>query len=175
MSSTTTTTRLEAAPITSTSAEWALANNRVQDRIIRLQEQRACEATGKTGGISRFGNFLKPLSTSQRQSFRVGQLDTELLDNELLDLLKGQLWGGLKYFRVCFLNPDWCFPFCCDGDGGDCTGIGEFRSISYRNRVRGLICEIYAQFFLAFVQRYIRAGAIAIVTSRAIQTHDLGS
>jgi peroxin-2 len=33
-----------------------------------------------------------------RPSFRVGQVDAELLDDELLDLLKGQVGEGLKYF-----------------------------------------------------------------------------
>ncbi|KZM27784.1 peroxisome assembly protein (Peroxin-2) [Ascochyta rabiei] len=33
-----------------------------------------------------------------RPAFRVGQLDAELLDDELLALLKGQLGEGLKYF-----------------------------------------------------------------------------
>jgi peroxin-2 len=33
-------------------------------------------------------------------SFRVGQVDAELLDEELLDLFKGQVGEGLKYFGV---------------------------------------------------------------------------
>lgn len=32
--------------------------------------------------------------------FRVGQVDAELLDEELLDLLKGQVGEALKYFGV---------------------------------------------------------------------------
>ena len=34
-------------------------------------------------------------------AFRVGQLDSELLDEELLELLKAQAGEGLKYFGVC--------------------------------------------------------------------------
>lgn len=44
-------------------------------------------------GVGVLGNVLT------KPAFRVGQLDTELLDDELLDVLKQQLWGGLKYFR----------------------------------------------------------------------------
>jgi peroxin-2 len=35
-----------------------------------------------------------------RPSFRVGQVDSELLDEELLGLLKGQFGEALKYFGV---------------------------------------------------------------------------
>lgn len=37
-----------------------------------------------------------------RPAFRVGQVDAELLDEELLGLLKGQVGEALKYFGVCF-------------------------------------------------------------------------
>ena len=37
-----------------------------------------------------------------RPAYRVGQVDAELLDEELLELLKGQVGEGLKYFGVCF-------------------------------------------------------------------------
>lgn len=102
MASTKTTTRLttDTTPnpsLAATSADWQLANQRAQDRIVRLQEQRAQEAT------STIGSFFQ--GDSARPAFRVGQLDTELLDEELLELLKGQLWGGLKYFRVSAVSP----------------------------------------------------------------------
>ena len=35
-----------------------------------------------------------------RPAFRVGQVDAELLDEELLELLKGQVGEALKYFGV---------------------------------------------------------------------------
>ena len=35
-----------------------------------------------------------------RPAFRVGQVDAELLDEELLELLKGQAGDALKYFGV---------------------------------------------------------------------------
>ena len=37
-----------------------------------------------------------------RPAYRVGQVDAELLDEELLELLKGQVGEGLKYFGVHF-------------------------------------------------------------------------
>ena len=36
-----------------------------------------------------------------RPEFRVGQVDAELLDEELLGLLKAQVSDGLKYLGVC--------------------------------------------------------------------------
>ncbi|PKS12756.1 hypothetical protein jhhlp_000966 [Lomentospora prolificans] len=42
-----------------------------------------------------------------RPSFRVGQIDAELLDEELLDLLKGQVGDALKYFAGGHLKDDW--------------------------------------------------------------------
>lgn len=38
-----------------------------------------------------------------RPAFRVGQVDAELLDEELLDLLRGQVGEALKYYGVCWL------------------------------------------------------------------------
>lgn len=45
---------------------------------------------------------LKTIITRLRPypSLRNGQLDAEQLDNELLDLLSGRLWEGLKSFQV---------------------------------------------------------------------------
>ena len=37
-----------------------------------------------------------------RPAFRVGQVDAELLDEELLELLKGQVGEALKFFGVSF-------------------------------------------------------------------------
>jgi peroxin-2 len=42
-----------------------------------------------------------------RPAFRVGQVDAELLDEELLELLKGQVGEGLKYFAGGHLKDDW--------------------------------------------------------------------
>ena len=42
-----------------------------------------------------------------RPAFRVGQVDAELLDDELLELLKEQVGEGLKYFAGGHLKDDW--------------------------------------------------------------------
>lgn len=42
-----------------------------------------------------------------RPAFRVGQVDAELLDEELLDLLKGQVGEALKYYGVIHFNKHW--------------------------------------------------------------------
>jgi peroxin-2 len=39
-----------------------------------------------------------------RPAFRVGQVDAELLDEELLGLMKGQVGDALKYFGVCRIS-----------------------------------------------------------------------
>ena len=46
--------------------------------------------------ISAFDRLRSPYGT--RPAFRVGQVDAELLDEELLTLFKGQVGDGLKYF-----------------------------------------------------------------------------
>jgi len=43
-----------------------------------------------------------------RPAFRVGQVDAELLDEELLELLKGQVGEALKYFGVRLFSFDIC-------------------------------------------------------------------
>lgn len=97
------TSRLGATSISNTSTslvspgattDWTAATRAAQERVVALQAERAREANG----IDRVKSFLN--GGIDRPAFRVGQLDTELLDEELLELLKGQLWGGLKYFRV---------------------------------------------------------------------------
>ena len=40
-----------------------------------------------------------------KPAFRVGQVDAELLDEELVELLKGQVGEGLKFFGVHFTVP----------------------------------------------------------------------
>ena len=41
-----------------------------------------------------------------RPAFRVGQVDAELLDEELLELLRGQIGEALKYYGVRLLQLD---------------------------------------------------------------------
>ena len=42
-----------------------------------------------------------------RPAFRVGQVDAELLDEELVDLLRGQVGDALKYFASGHWKDDW--------------------------------------------------------------------
>lgn len=59
--------------------------------------------------FSRLGPALDAASSREgtRPAFRVGQVDAELLDDELLDLLKGQVADALKYFAGGHLQDDW--------------------------------------------------------------------
>ena len=93
---------------------WAEAQTRAQQRIADLANRRTLEARNARDNdilgsrLSRvttegFGNISERINNGNlgKPAFRVGQLDTELLDEELLDLLKGHLWSGFKYFNVC--------------------------------------------------------------------------
>lgn len=96
-----TATAISTAFTSAISNTWPTAHQRAQSRIAELQAQRASEASLNPHAIFN-RNFAGPGvvgDISTRPAFRVGQLDTELLDEELLDLLKQQLWGGLKYFN----------------------------------------------------------------------------
>jgi peroxin-2 len=52
-----------------------------------------------------------------RPAFRVGQVDAELLDEELLGLMKGQVGDALKYFGVCVTAWS-CIPRSTSMNGG---------------------------------------------------------
>ena len=59
--------------------------------------------------FSRLSSVWDAVNTREgtRPAFRVGQVDAELLDDELLDLLKDQVGEGLKYFSGGHLKDDW--------------------------------------------------------------------
>ncbi|KAF5006487.1 hypothetical protein FDECE_7136 [Fusarium decemcellulare] len=59
--------------------------------------------------LNRIGSDWDVISTREgtRPAFRVGQVDAELLDVELLDILKEQVCEGLKYFGGGHLHDDW--------------------------------------------------------------------
>ncbi|EPS40362.1 hypothetical protein H072_5816 [Dactylellina haptotyla CBS 200.50] len=78
---------------------WAEAQRRAQARIADLAVQRAQEAKSSTAVSRLLGLSSLSEITAKGSNFRVGQLDTELLDAELLELLKGQLWSAIKYFN----------------------------------------------------------------------------
>ncbi|WYZ44267.1 hypothetical protein EsH8_VII_000703 [Colletotrichum jinshuiense] len=59
--------------------------------------------------FSRLGSAWDSISSQDgtRPAFRVGQVDAELLDDELLELLRGQVGDALKYFAGGNLKDDW--------------------------------------------------------------------
>ena len=102
-----------------TSANFAAA----QERVLERHRQRELEARRTPTRASpqlpaAVSNLPYPLSVvpgkglrlwntingreGTRPAFRVGQVDAELLDEELLSLLKGQAGEGLKYFGVSY-------------------------------------------------------------------------
>jgi len=108
-----------------TNNDFTLAQQRLaarrQAREIEAQsriaaQQEASRATdqlsrlpfplGRLGqaGVSTWNNISGREGT--RPAFRVGQVDAELLDEELLELLKGQVGEGLKYFGT-HVQDDW--------------------------------------------------------------------
>ena len=102
------------------STTFAAAQQRVLERRrLREAESRARHAQQRASPISpaavqrlpyplnrlpssgwRIWNSIKGREGT-RPAFRVGQVDAELLDEELLGLLKGQVGDALKYFGVC--------------------------------------------------------------------------
>ena len=106
------------------SSSFAAAQQRVLERQAArrqevLSQRAALEAGAKESPIARLprplnlaapsiASFWSTLVNSEgtRPAFRVGQVDAELLDEELLSLLRGQAGEGLKYFGA-HLQDDW--------------------------------------------------------------------
>ncbi|OJJ86389.1 pex2/pex10/pex12 family protein [Aspergillus glaucus CBS 516.65] len=107
------------------STNFAAAQQRVLERRrlhetesrARFADQRASPANNAAIQRLPFPFNKLPLSASwvwssltgregNRPAFRVGQVDAELLDEELLDLLKGQVGEALKYYGP-HLREDW--------------------------------------------------------------------
>lgn len=98
-----------------TSLDFVAAQQRIQERRkaritadrARLEAERNANANNALHRIP-FGFGGRVLDTwdaikgreGTRPAFRVGQVDAELLDEELLELLRGQVGDGLKYFGV---------------------------------------------------------------------------
>lgn len=59
-----------------------------------------------TSSLSTYQNIAYRASEAPTPHFRVGQVDAELLDEELLSLLRGQVSDALKYFGG-HLSDDW--------------------------------------------------------------------
>ena len=107
-----------------TSAEFVAAQQRVLARRqlrateaqTRRESQRSLQATASASqlpfpfrGLARKGieswGIIKGREGT-RPAFRVGQVDAELLDEELLELLKAQVGEALKFFGVRFSVVD---------------------------------------------------------------------
>ena len=80
----------------------------------RLAAQREASRTSATlqrlpFPFSRLAPAWDAVSSREgtRPAFRVGQVDAELLDDELVDLLKSQVGDALKYFSGGHLKDDW--------------------------------------------------------------------
>jgi hypothetical protein len=85
--------------------EALLTSKRESSRAAK-QLARLPSPFGHLGGawISAWNNISGREGT--RPAFRVGQVDAELLDEELLELLKGQVGEALKYFGT-HIQDDW--------------------------------------------------------------------
>ena len=66
----------------------------------------ASTISSKLGG-SDLSSSSSPTSLGSRPAFRVSQVDAELLDEELLELLRGQVADALQYVRGGTLQDDW--------------------------------------------------------------------
>ena len=97
-----------------------------KQRVISRQQQRAAQARTRLESqqsqraLSALSVLPYPLSVlgehglqvwdstkgreGMRPAYRVGQVDAELLDEELLELLRGQVGEALKYFGVGLLR-----------------------------------------------------------------------
>lgn len=51
--------------------------------------------------LNKIRQSVASLKSSSLKVMRVGQLDSEILDNELVDILKEQLWSAFSLFKVC--------------------------------------------------------------------------
>ncbi|EXJ95754.1 hypothetical protein A1O1_00878 [Capronia coronata CBS 617.96] len=95
--------------------ERILARQAAQQQEARARQQQV-EIAGAHASLSRVAHSLRPGLSSlwstlvdsegTRPAFRVGQVDAELLDEELLGLLKTQVGDALKYLGS-HLQDDW--------------------------------------------------------------------
>ncbi|KAH7319989.1 Pex12 amino terminal region-domain-containing protein [Stachybotrys elegans] len=93
-----------------------------QQRVVARHQAREAQAAARLAAqrqrsqssrlplsFSSLGSVWSAVSSREgtRPAFRVGQVDAELLDEELLALLKGQVGDALKYFSGGHLSDDW--------------------------------------------------------------------
>jgi peroxin-2 len=112
---------MSSADFAAAQARLAARRQRIEEQnLARRREQEAAHALSNTriplpfrsisdAGLSVWDSIKGREGT--RPAFRVGQVDAELLDDELLDLLKGQVSEALKYFGVSYFShedPEHC-------------------------------------------------------------------
>ena len=102
---------MPAADFAAAQARLAARRQRTEElHAARLREREAATALSSSrlplpfrnlsdAGLSIWDSIKGREGT--RPAFRVGQVDAELLDEELLELMKGQVGEALKYFGVC--------------------------------------------------------------------------
>jgi hypothetical protein len=115
------------------SADFSAARERLASRA--RARAVAIDASGRSRKVSRSTSLTRlplPLRSlgafglalwdnvkgreGTQPAFRVGQVDAELLDEELLELLKGQVGDGLKFFGVSAPSSSSCACFCSSTD-----------------------------------------------------------
>jgi len=100
-------------------AAQARLHARRQQREAAYRERLAAKHSAQAESLSRLPFPFSSISYASltawetvrgregtRPAFRVGQVDAELLDEELLELLKGQVGEGVKYFGTR-LGDEW--------------------------------------------------------------------
>ncbi|KFA63885.1 hypothetical protein S40285_06803 [Stachybotrys chlorohalonatus IBT 40285] len=97
-------------------SSFAQAQQRVVARHQARQAQAAAHLAAQRRRTQRLPYPLHQLASGwgavtsregTRPAFRVGQIDAELLDQEMLELLRGQVNDALKYFSGGHLADDW--------------------------------------------------------------------
>ena len=101
-----------------TSIDFAAAQQRIAERLRHraIESQTRLESQRNIGALNALARLPRPLqnlgqrsldawtiiksSEGTRPGYRVGQVDAELLDEELLELLSSQVGEGLKMFGV---------------------------------------------------------------------------
>ena len=102
-----------------TSIDFTAAQKRVEARrqLIASQAQARLQSRRSSQAFNAVNRLPFPLNSlgargiqvwdivkgreGTKPAFRVGQVDAELLDEELLELFQGQVGEALKYFGVC--------------------------------------------------------------------------
>lgn len=88
--------RLSAQRTRTSAARSRIYNLPAPLRVLGLAGLNAYDGISEGGGL-----------TGTRPAFRVGQVDAELLDDELVEMLRGQVRDAFKYLSGGHLSDDW--------------------------------------------------------------------